>query len=178
MPSCTIFASDDTYARYGFCSLIAHLGEAGGGDGLAVALVLLVGHVEGDAAGQFGELDVQHVTRAVDDVVTTGPGRHATEHEHVRDLVEVGKVRHAVAEVRAERVVDLLRAGMPLVAHLLHDLELLGQPHVGRRLDARQRREAPDRLLREVLRADPEVAGPLVDGRIAGCRRSARTPAR
>ena len=54
-----------------------------------------------------GNSTSQHAARAVDDVVAARPRGDATEHEHVRDVVEVGEVRDAVAKVRAERLVDL-----------------------------------------------------------------------
>ena len=83
-------------------------GQAGGGDGLAVALVLFVGNVERDARRELRELDLQHLARAVDDVVAARAGGDAPEHEHVPEVVERGEMRDAIAEVRAERLVDLL----------------------------------------------------------------------
>ena len=63
------------------------------------------------------------------------------------------------------RLVDLLRARVALGHQRLHELQPLGQRHVGRRLDAGRGHQPADGLLREILRADAVVARPLVDRR-------------
>ena len=72
--------------------------QAGRCDGLAVALVVLVGYVKRDAGGQLGKLDLEDLARAADDVVATLAGRHSTENQDVAEIVERRELCDAVSE--------------------------------------------------------------------------------
>ena len=95
--------------------------QAGRGDRLTVTLVVLVRNVERDLPGQLGELDLQHLARAGDDVVSARARGHASEHQHVTKIVERREMRDAVADVRADGLVNLLRAVIAVEHERLDD---------------------------------------------------------
>src|ERR1041385_446976 len=82
-------------------------GKTRRGDGLAVTLVVLVWNMERDASGQLRELDVEHLSSALDDVVPAWTRCDAPEYEYVPKIVERGEVGHAVAQIRADGLVNL-----------------------------------------------------------------------
>ena len=129
-------------------------------------------------ARQIRELDLEHLARARDDVVAARAGSDAAEHEDVPEIVERRKVRDAVAKVGADRLVDAPRARVARGHQRLHELQPLGQAHVGRRVDAGHGHQPADALLREILGAHAVVARPLVDCRAGLIVDRARTRAR
>src|SRR6476469_9931514 len=84
--------------------------QAGGGNGLAVALGLLVRDHELDA--EVRELVGKHGFRLVDVHLAAFAGGHATEDEQVLDIVEIRVVGDGIAEAGADRFVDLLGASI------------------------------------------------------------------
>ena len=87
--------------------------------------------VEGDLARQLGELDLA-APRARRRRCRSPPGPEVTRPSTstCRKIVEVGEVRDAVAEVRADRLVDPSRAVVAARHQRLDELQLLGQRHV------------------------------------------------
>ncbi len=63
------------------------------------------------------------------------------------EVVEVGEVRDAVAEIRADCLVDAAGAGIALEPKVLYELEPVWQPHVRWRLDAGRRHQPTHALL-------------------------------
>src|ERR1019366_6465256 len=64
--------------------------KAGGGDGLAVTLLLLAGDVIPDALGDFGELGLEDFGGGGEDQIAARAGEHAAQDEEVAHLVEIG----------------------------------------------------------------------------------------
>ena len=153
-------------------------GQAGGGDGLAVALLLLAGDVKTDALGHLGELLLQDLLRQLENQVPTFARHHAAQHQQVAEVVEIGVVGDGVAEPDADGLVDLARAVVARRHQLLHPLELGGKRHLRWKIDARRLEQSPHGLLREVLHAHAAVARPLIGGRVRRGNPRARMPAR
>src|SRR3569833_2962460 len=75
--------------------------QAGGGDGLTVALALFVRQVKFDRLRQFWELSLEHFSGAVDDNIPALAARDSSQDQSVLEFVEVGIVRNRIAEVYA-----------------------------------------------------------------------------
>ena len=149
---------------YRVAGLFRELGEAGGGDGLAVAFFFFVGDVEGEARCQGWEFEAEDFFGGGEKVVAAGAAGDAAEDEDVVEVVEVRVVREGVAEVGADGLVDFLRAGIAFGHEGLHELEFFGEGQAEVGGDAGGDEEAADGLLGEVLRADAVVAAPFVAG--------------
>ena len=78
--------------------------QARRGNRLTVPLLVLVRHVKRNLRRQIRELDLEHLARAPRRCRRRRAGGDATEHEDVLQIVEVGEVRDAVAEIGADRL--------------------------------------------------------------------------
>src|ERR1019366_7920131 len=92
--------------------LDSNCGQAGGGDGLAVALFRLAGDVKTDALSHLGELLRKDLLRHLKNQVPSFAGHHAAQHQEVAEIVEIGAVGDGVAEPDADGLVDLARAAV------------------------------------------------------------------
>ena len=127
-----------------------------------MALFAFIGLVEVDT-GDFGELLAQNLLRDVENDLAAFACDDAAEHFHMADrLVEVRVMRDRVAEIHADRFVDLAGAGVALLHELLHALqaerERAGVDAGHFILKTGGADQTGDRLLREVVRADAEAA--------------------
>src|SRR5215203_902894 len=165
LPSRTRRAISVTRCRYGFMGVSGgKRREAGGRDGLAVTLVVFVRHVDLDPCSQLGELIPEHGASPIDDKVAAAARRDAAQNEDVLQIIEIGEVRDAVAEIRPERLVDLPRPVITLGHEGLDQLQLLRERGVGRRVDAGDRHQSCDALLRKILGAHAVISRPFVNG--------------
>lgn len=98
-------------------------GEGGGGDRLAMALVLFVGHHEVD--GKLGEFFREHRAGPLDDDIAAGAGGDATHDEQAPVIVESGEVGEGVAERDADGLVDQAGPGVAVAHQPLQFLQLL-----------------------------------------------------
>lgn len=139
-------------------------GQAGGGDGLAVALVFFVRGVESDAGDKFGEFGGENLMGDGEHGFSAGPGRDAAEHQEVVEVVEIGEVGDGVAEVGADGLVDLAGPAISGTHQFLNVFEGIGELLACGDGDAGRFSQAADALLGEVLCTGAAVAGPFVDG--------------
>src|SRR5579883_199689 len=121
-------------------------------DGLADAPALLVGQCDRNRGSQLRKFSAQYFLSLAEDDVPTWAGGHATKYEYVLEIVEVRIVRNAIADVSANRLVQLDGNGIPGRHFLLQGDQPLRQTRAVRKLHACTYRYAVGGLLREVLR--------------------------
>src|SRR5271157_243682 len=92
--------------------LDSNCGQAGGRNGLAVALFLLAGDVKTNVLGHLGELLFEDLLRQLENQVPTNARHHAAQHQEIADVVEIGAVGDGVAEPDADGFVDLARTAV------------------------------------------------------------------
>ena len=78
-----------------------------------MALVVFVRHVKGDVTHKLWKFDVEHLAGAVDNVVAAISRHDAPENQHVSNVVKRREMCDAVTEVRADGLIDLVRATSP-----------------------------------------------------------------
>src|ERR1019366_6763392 len=100
--------------------------KAGGGDGLAVAFLLLVGDMVSDALGDFWELAGEDFGGGGGNQIAARAGVDAAHPEGVAQVVKTGAGGEVVAELEADSLVDF--PGSPVASghELLHVFELDG----------------------------------------------------
>src|SRR6185436_2111800 len=99
--------------------------QAGCGNGLPVALVVLPGHVKCDPLGQLRKLHVEDLAGAGHHVVSAGTRGDATEHQDMPDLIKGCEMRDAVTEIGAESFVNLPRSPIAIEHQCLNVLQTL-----------------------------------------------------
>src|SRR5439155_3921251 len=82
------------------------------------------------------------------------------------EIIQVRVMGQRVTEIHTDGFKNLRWTRVALLVQVLNKLELFGGLSPWQ-IDPRRRRQSHDRLLREILRAAADVAGPFV-GRIAG----------
>src|SRR5512140_1041057 len=82
------------------------------------------------------------------------------------DVIEIGVVGEAVAEIDADALPDLASALMPRLKLLLNDFEAVGVREACWNLDARPGSQSEDALLGEIGSAATAVTRPFIDRRI------------
>ena len=92
-----------------------------------MAFVRLVRNMESDAGSQIREFRPQNFLRPFDDDVPTRPGSNTPKNKYVFEFLEVGVVRKTVAQVSANRLINLARTIVTLLHQTLDVFQLLRQ---------------------------------------------------
>ena len=118
--------------------------------------------MEADLAREIWIIALEHGLGMLQHNVAALTSRHATQYQHMFDLVKFGIKRQRVAEVNADGFVDRRGSRITLGHERLHMLEPLGKSQLRCHLDAGGGQNFVHRLLRKIQRAHPAVARPFI----------------